>query len=169
MTLSMWKKLFAGQRIHFWVLSNVVVALDQLTKIIFVGSGEMSYRITLVPGILNILPADLNPKGAFSLGPEGATFYIVASFIGLAIIGWFMVTTPPDHRTSFVALGCLFGGALGNLIDRVILGGVRDFIDLHWGPHHWPTFNVADMGICVGVGLLLWEVFFHPAEDASEA
>lgn len=102
------------------------------------------------------------------MGPEGVTFYIVASVIGLAIIGWFMMSTPPQQTSVHIALGCLFAGALGNLIDRLTLGAVRDFIDLHWGQYHWPTFNVADMAICGGVAVLLWTTFTAEIEDPPQ-
>ena len=54
------------------------------------------------------------------------------------------------------------GGAVGNLLDRVRLGYVVDFVDVHWGPHHWPAFNVADSAISIGVALLLLDILRHP-------
>jgi signal peptidase II len=68
-----------------------------------------------------------------------------------------------------VGLGLILGGATGNLIDRARLGYVVDFLDLYWRNHHWPTFNVADVGITVGVFLLLIDMVVAPKEpgDAS--
>ncbi len=156
-------KMFRGYRLYFWVIANIVTALDQLTKLVFVPTTSTAVKsapqFILIPGILRIFPAPLNPKGAFSLGPDAAIFYVIASLVGVGLITWFMLTTEPGDLLAHFALGCLFAGALGNLIDRATLGAVRDFIDLHWGRYHWPTFNVADMAICAGVATLLWVAF----------
>jgi signal peptidase II len=66
-----------------------------------------------------------------------------------------------------VGLGLILGGAIGNLIDRARLGYVVDFLDLYWRGHHWPTFNVADVGISVGVVLLVIDMAFSPKEPAD--
>jgi signal peptidase II len=68
-------------------------------------------------------------------------------------------TLPADDRWTRIALGMQVGGALGNALDRVRLGHVTDFIDAYWGRHHWPTFNVADSAIVVGVGILMWRLW----------
>jgi signal peptidase II len=75
----------------------------------------------------------------------------------------------PCRGTAPVGLGLILGGAIGNLIDRARLGYVVDFLDLYWHGHHWPTFNVADAGISVGVALLVIDMVFAPKEpgDAS--
>ena len=75
----------------------------------------------------------------------------------------------PCRGAAPVGLGLILGGAIGNLIDRARLGYVVDFLDLYWRNHHWPTFNVADVGITVGVFLLLIDMVFSPKEpgDAS--
>lgn len=173
MISSLFRKFFRGSRVYFWILANLIIALDQWTKIVFVPTPATNtghaQQFVLIPGILRIIPATLNPKGAFSLGPDGAAFYIGASVLGVGIITWFMLTTPSDELLSHLALGCLFAGAMGNLIDRATLGAVRDFIDLHWGQYHWPTFNVADMAICVGVAVLLWVTFTtEPASSDTD-
>jgi signal peptidase II len=67
-----------------------------------------------------------------------------------------------------LALALIMGGAVGNLLDRVRLGYVVDFVDVHWGAHHWPAFNVADSAISIGVALLLLDIMRHP-QGAPEA
>jgi signal peptidase II len=62
-------------------------------------------------------------------------------------------------------LSLVFGGALGNLWDRVASGRVIDFLDFNWGPHHWPAFNVADSAIVVGAVMLLGEILLAPQEE----
>jgi signal peptidase II len=73
----------------------------------------------------------------------------------------------PCRGAAPVGLGLILGGAIGNLIDRARLGYVVDFFDLYWRNHHWPTFNVADVGISVGVVLLVIDMVFSPKEPAD--
>ena len=73
----------------------------------------------------------------------------------------------PCRGAAPVGLGLILGGAIGNLIDRARLGYVVDFLDLYWRGHHWPTFNVADVGISAGVVLLVIDMLFSPKEPAD--
>lgn len=73
----------------------------------------------------------------------------------------------PCRGVAPVGLGLILGGAIGNLIDRARLGYVVDFLDMYWRGHHWPTFNVADVGISIGVVLLLIDMAFTPKESAD--
>jgi signal peptidase II len=66
-----------------------------------------------------------------------------------------------DQRLAAGSLSLIFSGALGNLIDRVRLGEVIDFLDVHWRGHHWPAFNIADSAICVGVFLLAFDMYLE--------
>jgi signal peptidase II len=88
---------------------------------------------------------------------------ILATLIAIAAIFAYLRYLPGKGAVPF-GLGLILGGALGNLIDRLRLGFVVDFLDLHWRTHHWPTFNVADIGISVGVVLLLVDMMFSSKE-----
>ena len=68
------------------------------------------------------------------------------------------------------ALGLIIGGAIGNVVDRIIIGAVVDFLDFHVGGFHWPAFNIADMGITCGAALLIWDSIFYqkPSGDVDE-
>jgi signal peptidase II len=87
-------------------------------------------------------------------------FYAVALLAGLVILYFFRESTP-EQGLRRLALSMVLGGALGNTADRVLHGYVVDFIAWHYGPYYWPTFNVADCFVCVGVGLLLTEGLFQ--------
>jgi len=77
---------------------------------------------------------------------------------------------PEDHDLATVGYSLIFTGAVGNLIDRVRLGEVVDFLDFHIGHLHWPAFNVADSLVCIGAGLLLWYIFKEEySEDVSHS
>jgi len=137
----------SSPRAWFWLTACVALALDHLTKHIAATARIPPDGVTIVRSFLRVVRPGANPRGAFSMGPQGAAFYIVATVVGLALVGWFFLY----------------------LVDRVVLGGVRDFIDLHWmDKSHWPVFNVADASICLGVGLLIWETFRSGRQRAPE-
>ncbi len=158
----------AGRR-FFWIAAGLALAADQIAKVVLwrtpaPGRGA----ITILPGFLRIIPHSGNRGGAMGL-PGGPTLYAFAAVLGLGLITLFFLTTPAQKRVVHAALGLLAGGAVGNLIDRLALGFVRDFVDLHWrGTHHWPTFNLADMAICVGFVLVLWDFLFSPSTEYPE-
>ena len=80
--------------------------------------------------------------------------FLIATIVGCGLILYLMRSLPPS-RLLTVGLAGIMGGALGNLIDRVRFRAVVDFLDFYYGDWHWPAFNVADIGICVGAGLVL--------------
>ncbi len=95
-----------------------------------------------------------NHGSAFSLFQGGRYFFIGFSLVSIAVIV-FLTRTPRYRTPPFAAgLGLILGGALGNLVDRIAYGAVTDWIDVGFGTSRWPTFNVADMGVTVGVLLL---------------
>ena len=81
------------------------------------------------------------------------------TIIALLVIVWYLRRVRADQQLAAFSLALIFAGALGNLIDRVRLGEVIDFLDVFWRHYHWPAFNVADSAICVGVALLIWEMW----------
>ena len=76
-------------------------------------------------------------------------------------IVWMLARAARNPVSFCIALSLILGGALGNVIDRVRLGAVVDFLHFHWGPHYWPAFNVADSAITCGAALLLFDAFFQ--------
>ncbi len=84
----------------------------------------------------------------------------LAVLVGMAVFYRALVDGRGVHR---LAMGCLAGGVLGNLVDRVKLGYVTDFLDLHWAGYHWPAFNVADAAICTGVAIYAVAALRHSA------
>ncbi len=139
------------------VVASAVLALDQITKFIVLA--------WLAPGALVVVD-DLvnltlvrNPGLAFGFlasVPAGWRWVAAALSLGaLVILGRLAVRTlPTGGWLGRVSLGLIFGGAVGNLIDRARWGSVVDFIDVYWRGYHWPAFNVADSSISVGVVLL---------------
>jgi signal peptidase II len=141
--------------ISFYVVATLVVALDQATKAWVTSAlAEPFERVTLIPGFFDLSYGE-NTGIAFGLfkGEE----WVVAAFMivlaGLAI--WYARGLNWARWEPNVVGGLLVGGALGNLLDRVRLGHVVDFLDVYVGRHHWPTFNVADSMICIAVGWIV--------------
>lgn len=117
-----------------------------------------------------------NPGAAWGLLATAPTsirlpFFYLVSLGAIAFILWFFRRIGPDQTLLAVALSLVFGGAIGNFIDRLHLTYVIDFIDWYIATAHWPTFNVADAGISVGVGLLILDMIIHrePHKAAAPA
>ena len=134
-----------------------VLILDQATKAWVLGSlwPPESEKFTLVvPGLLRFQAAR-NTGAAFSLFQEHpGVLTLIASMLALCVLGWRFLL-PPKAMGERFALAMIFGGAVGNLVDRFRFGYVVDFIVAHWRDHAWPTFNLADSAICVGIGVFL--------------
>lgn len=142
-----------------------VIVLDQLTKwwaIVRLKPEGWPHpvhpvpRVEILPGWLDFTYAE-NTGAAFSMftGWPGALAMVSLTIAG--VIFWWYWQTPREHRGTRIALALVLGGAIGNLIDRVLRQAVVDFIHVFWRDHHFPTFNVADSAICIGIALLiLW-------------
>ncbi len=137
-------------------VSTIVLLLDQATKLYIDRTMDLHTSVTVVQNFFNI--TYLRNKGAaFSFLANFSyrlPFFILISLVAAAVILVVFHKLRDDQRFTVVALALIFSGALGNLIDRVRLGEVIDFLDAHWYEHHWPAFNVADSAICVGVAFL---------------
>lgn len=152
----------------FAILAAVVVLLDQLTKWQAVVRLKDSASFGIVPKLLQ-LTYRTNTGAAWSMFSDHPLLLAVfSSFVALGLIVW-TVMLRPDEIALRLPLGLIVGGAVGNLIDRYRLGHVIDFIDAHWeDAYHFPTFNVADSAICVGIGVLfLLMVRLQPATEES--
>ena len=106
-----------------------------------------------------------NTGVSFGLFGDAPPWMLVA-FTATAVLALFVWMSRAETRPTGIALGLIVGGAIGNVVDRLRHGGVTDFFDFYVGQWHWPTFNMADVGIVCGVGLLLLESF-PPAKRAE--
>lgn len=137
-------------------VTALVLLLDQATKIYVDRSMALHSSITVVENFFNI--TYLRNKGAaFGILATSAfrlPFFILVSAVAVCVIFTIINKLREDQKLAAWSLSLIFSGALGNLIDRVRLGEVIDFLYFHWYEHYWPAFNVADSAICVGVALL---------------
>lgn len=140
---------------RFLAIVAVVVALDQLSKLLIVNSFALYESRELIPGFFSL--TYLTNKGAafgFLASQTGAwrhSLFLGLGAVALVVIVVAWLRLRQAHPWYAISLPLIAGGALGNLIDRVRLGAVVDFLDVYVGTHHWPAFNVADSAICVGV------------------
>jgi signal peptidase II len=142
-------------------LAGAVVALDQVAKVIALDRLPSGVSV-VVTSWLN-LTLVMNPGLAFGLlgGVPLAWRWIVAalSIVALVVLARVALRVlPAGGWPGQVAVAFIFGGAVGNLIDRARFGAVVDFVDVHWRGYHWPAFNVADSAISVGVVLLAFRL-----------
>jgi signal peptidase II len=141
----------------FAVLSLV---LDQWTKVMARDDlrprGPFNPKV-VIPGFFDLRYAE-NPGVAFSMLqdlPGGRILLTLLAVVALVVVIAYLRKTPAEATRVHIALGLVGGGAIGNLVDRVMYGKVTDFIVWKKGIHEWPAFNIADAALCVGVGLIL--------------
>ena len=147
--------------LHWLWLSLFVLAADQISKQLAESAIRLYERVALLPH-LN-LTLTYNRGAAFSfLSDQGGWqrwfFSVLAMVVTLVLIVWLRQLDRANRWTA-ISLSLIIGGAVGNLIDRLLFGHVIDFIDLYYGQWHWPAFNVADSAITVGVVMMLLDAF----------
>jgi signal peptidase II len=157
----------------YLALLSAVVVLDQVTKAILVRSLPLHEYVPLIDGLLSLSHVH-NRGAAFGVLSDASLPYqpvllSVLSIAALLAIAYYFVRLPPAARLPRVALALVLGGALGNLIDRVRLGYVEDFIHVYWREHVWPDFNMADSAITVGVVLLILDILREPRSERAGA
>lgn len=157
---------------NWLLLALVIVVLDQLTKWLvlqYIPYYEYSpVRIPILP-LLNLTHV-YNPGAAFSFLADAGGWQR-HFFSGLAIVASgfiiMMLKKDPQDKRLALALSLILGGAIGNLIDRLLLGHVLDFIDVYWGVRHFPAFNIADSAITVGAMVMIWDSLFNQKKQAD--
>ena len=152
----------------FGWLILLILALDQSTKL-YVHSTFALHESRPVLSHFFAFPYVRNSGAAFGILARQSPEFLRLFFpvvTGLALLGLlvYFYRLPSQLTPTLWGLCLIMGGALGNGLDRLWLGQVIDFIDVHWYAYHWPAFNVADSSICIGVGLLLLDSFRAPRE-----
>jgi signal peptidase II len=148
--------------VPFAAIAGSVVALDQITKWLVLENIPLYQANPVIPGFFNLTHIR-NPGGAFGFMAAGSQglrhlLFIGVSIIAMGLIAYFYRSTPKSYPYLGTALALIFGGAVGNLIDRLRFGEVVDFLDVYVGAYHWPAFNVADSAITVGITIFILHV-----------
>ncbi len=138
------------------VIIVIVTALDLITKHIAISSISPYKPVEVLP-FFNLVNVE-NRGAAFGMFEAfGNTFFISIALGAIVFIIYLLVKT----EESPLALSLIMAGAIGNLIDRIMLGYVRDFLDVHIGANHWPAFNVADSALSIGLVIIVILSFTH--------
>jgi len=145
-------------------IAGLVMVFDQITKAMIMETVPLFHSVSIIPGFFSLTHIH-NPGGAFGFlagGDSGVRNFIFLgiSLAALGMIFYFYKHTPRTHPKLATAFALIFGGALGNMIDRVRFGKVVDFLDFYMGSLHWPAFNIADSAISVGVAIFLFHLVF---------
>jgi signal peptidase II len=154
------------KRAHYLTVSALVVLLDAVTKWIVAARVELHESIIVIPNLFQIVHVR-NSGAAFGIGAN-AQSQLVPLLLNFGAIAVFCVVVVYALRTSLsdrvlqLGLHLILGGAIGNLVDRFRFGYVVDFLDFYVRDHHWPAFNVADSAICIGIGLLFFDMKKKP-------
>jgi signal peptidase II len=152
-----------------FLLVVAIVALDQASKAIVDRTMPLYHSIPVIDSIFS-LTYIRNTGAAFGvLARSGElfrrTFLIGFSIAAIGFIVLMLRRLPQDEKLLTAALGFILGGAIGNLIDRLLYGEVIDFLDFYWADHHWPAFNVADSFITIGVVVILFRLALAKGDD----
>ena len=152
------------------IISIVILALDQATKLYVDANFRLHESIPVIHGWFNLTYVR-NKGAAFGIFADSAVripFFITVSIVAMLGILWYIRRLSNDQKLAVFSLSLVFAGACGNLIDRIRLGEVIDFLDVYWQRHHWPAFNVADSAITVGVTLLLIDMWREDRKKSAE-
>jgi len=144
------------------LIGFLIVLLDQATKVAVRQSMTLGESWPVMAGCFNLTYLR-NTGAVWGMFQSQNAWLIVLSFLVLVLIAVFYRWLVDQRGVHRLAMGLMLGGIVGNLIDRIKLGWVTDFLDFYWQASHWPAFNVADAAICVGVGIYLVSSFWRPA------
>ncbi|WP_432736218.1 signal peptidase II [Maridesulfovibrio sp. FT414] len=153
------------------IISSLVLILDQLTKVAVRESMVLWTSDNIIPGFFNLVHV-VNRGAAFGFLNNAdiswqRNFFIAVTFAALGAIGLLLKSVNNSDTLQIAGLGCILGGAVGNLIDRILYHEVTDFLDFYYGSYHWPAFNVADIAICVGAFAMIISLYRNKDESGS--
>lgn len=159
-----------GRNALVWLwLSLLVLLLDQASKLAVIEQLAAYVDVIAITGFFNLVHVH-NTGAAFSLFADQPGwqrgFFIGVAALAAAVILYLMHKTQ-GRRLFSIALALILGGAIGNVIDRILYGHVIDFLDVYVGSWHWPAFNVADAAISIGAVMLIWDGMRKPRIDES--
>jgi signal peptidase II len=144
-------------------LSFALALLDQITKYVVRRNLNLADHISVIPGFFDLRHVR-NTGAAWGMLSGFSGLLVVFSVVMLLFLIVFRRHFMTDSLVHRIAVSLMIAGIVGNLVDRIRLGHVVDFLDFYWRNHHFPAFNVADSAICTGVGLYMLSQFLSPGQ-----
>ncbi len=155
-----------------FILPAIVAVLafiaDRTSKIAIEEFLDMHYSVPVAGDYVRLV-LWYNVGAAFGITLGGPMVHVLLSLFAMALVGWMVWHTPTNDRLSRIGFGFILGGAFGNLYDRIVAGKVTDFIDVGVGAYRWPTFNLADSFVVIGIGLLIIGHFLVSSGETTPA
>ena len=151
------------------VVAGLIIAADQFTKALVLQYLPLHHSISVIPGFFNLTHIN-NPGGAFGFLADQSSqlrnfLFLFVSSLAVCLVFWFYKKTPQSHPLLASAFAMIFGGAIGNLIDRIRFGMVVDFLDFFIGNLHYPAFNIADSAISIGIVIFALHLLLKKLPD----
>lgn len=135
------------------IIGSVFILIDQLIKLL-VRNTIMGVEKVIIPNFF-YLSGVKNTGGAFSILSDNSIFLAFFSIIVIILLGMYIYKKKITSNIEMISYSILIGGIIGNLIDRIIFGGVYDYLGFIFGSYYYPIFNLADMGIVIGIILFI--------------
>lgn len=150
-------------RLRYFLITAAVIVVDQATKYWVATTLQSDGDIVVVKGLLNFSYTE-NRGIAFGMLNNGNVKWLLVTISIAAIVAvvFYLMRSASANRALHISLALLAGGIGGNLIDRMRMGRVIDFIEIYYRNHHWPVFNIADTAISIGAALLAIDLFLSP-------
>jgi len=158
-------------RIPYILIAGLILISDRASKSAIVSHFDLGQPVSFIDGIFNITYVQ-NTGIAFGIlsslsSPVKVLILCLVAGIAAVVVVIYSLRNEARNTILQVALTLILAGALGNLYDRILYGYVIDFLELHAGGYYWPSFNIADTSISIGVILLAWEMFRNEAPRRS--
>lgn len=165
--------LISNKFLFLTLIGGGIIILDQFTKHHIQKVLRLNESIVVIDDFFS-LTYIRNPGAAFGFFANQtaqfrSVFFLSVSAVALTLLIFFFLQAPKEDLCALIAISLLFGGAVGNLLDRLRMGEVVDFLDFYIGQFHWPAFNVADSAITVGISLLMFNLFLQKKEVPTQA
>ncbi len=161
------------KRIHYLILSAVIIVLDIWTKSLVLARIQLHEASPVIPNFFQLVHVR-NTGAAFGIGANAQSAIIplllnVGAIAVFCVVAVYAFRSAVSDRLLQTGLHLILGGAIGNLLDRFRFGYVVDFLDVYVGNKHWPAFNVADSAICIGIALLFLDMRKKPETENAVA
>ena len=164
------RRVSEGRRAQafFWAFAATALAVDQSTKWVVFREAYSSREYEVLPGVFFRLSPTGNTGVAWGFFGRWPAVVLVVGLIAAAFVVYYFYKSACQSRAEGAVLGMILGGAFGNVVDRIFVGHVRDFLDFRLGSFSWPTFNAADTFISTGAGLLILMMLVRGGETGGK-